>query len=408
MRILMLSQFYPPVIGGEEQHVRTLSIELAARGHDVAVVTLQSPGLAEFEQDQGVRVYRIRSSIQRLPWLFSDSRRRFVPPFTDPEAMLALRRIIADEQPEIVHAHNWLVYSFLPLKAWSGAGLIVTLHNYNLACANWTLQYREAPCEGPGFMKCLGCAARYYGMAKGVPVALSNCVMSRIERGLVDMFLPVSQATAIGNGLVGSGLPFQVIPNFMPEDVGAPRDSDPYLAQLPGENFLLFVGALGRHKGLDVLLHAYAGLTNAPPLVLIGYSIPQWSISSVDCPANVFVFNDWPRSAVMEAWRRSIMALVPSIWPDPCPTVVMEAMAMGRPVVASSIGGIPDIVTDGETGFLVTPADERALRVAIERLLDDSALREQMGARARQRVVQFQASSVVPRIEQVYQEILAS
>lgn len=81
---------------------------------------------------------------------------------------------------------------------------------------------------------------------------------------------------------------------------------------------------------------------------------------------------------------------------------------MGRPIVASRIGGIPDIVVDGETGLLFTPDDERALRAAIERLLNDQALREQMGARARQGVVQFQASAVVPRIEQVYQEVLQS
>ena len=57
MRILMLSQFYPPIIGGVEQHVRTLSVELVSRGHDVAVATLWHKGLAEFELDQGVRTH---------------------------------------------------------------------------------------------------------------------------------------------------------------------------------------------------------------------------------------------------------------------------------------------------------------------------------------------------------------
>lgn len=81
---------------------------------------------------------------------------------------------------------------------------------------------------------------------------------------------------------------------------------------------------------------------------------------------------------------------------------------MGRPVVASRIGGLRDIVVDGETGFLVTPGDWRDLRGAIQRLLDDPVLREHMGAMAKQRAVEFQARTVVPRIEQVYQEVVGS
>ena len=91
MRILMLSQFYPPIIGGEEQHVRSLSIELSLRGHDVAIVTLWHQGLAEFELDEGVRVYRIRSAVQCIPGLFSNNGRQYAPPFPDPAACRSLR-----------------------------------------------------------------------------------------------------------------------------------------------------------------------------------------------------------------------------------------------------------------------------------------------------------------------------
>jgi glycosyltransferase involved in cell wall biosynthesis len=84
----------------------------------------------------------------------------------------------------------------------------------------------------------------------------------------------------------------------------------------------------------------------------------------------------------------------------------MEAMAMGRPVIASRIGGLCDIVVDGETGFLVPPGDPLALQKAMQCLLDDPVRREHMGAMAKQRVVEFQAKTVVPRIEQVYSEVL--
>src|SRR5437899_4028640 len=109
MRILMLAQFfYPPTIGGVERHVADLSIELAARGHDVAVATLCHKGFPEFEIDRGVRIHRIRGTMQRVGMLFSESDRRHVPPFPDPELMYALRRIILEERPDIVHAHNWM------------------------------------------------------------------------------------------------------------------------------------------------------------------------------------------------------------------------------------------------------------------------------------------------------------
>jgi len=323
--------------------------------------------------------------------------------------MLALRDVIVRERPEIVHAHNWLVHSFLPLKAWSGARLIVTLHNYNLVCAKMTLLYNDTLCAGPGFTKCLGCAAGFYGLAKGIPIFLSNRVMSMAERSAVDMFVAVSQTVVARSGLVGSRLPFQVIPNFIPDDDSTLQDdAKPYLDQLPAGDYLLFVGALGRFKGVDVLLRAYAGLTNAPPLVLIGYQAPEWPMLAGDCPHNVFVLKDWPHYAVMQAWRRSMIAFAPSLVPETFGMAVMEAMSTGRPVIVSRIGALTELVADGETGLLVEPGDSLALQKAIERLLASPDLRRCMGQAALRRVVEFQAKSVVPRIEQVYRALLQS
>jgi len=235
---------------------------------------------------------------------------------------------------------------------------------------------------------------------------VANWVGGKVEQQMADMFLPVSQAVAEAAQLTKHRVPYRVIPNFVPDDVDKLHsDADPLVAQLPKDNYLLFVGDVGREKGVEVLFRAYAQMESQVPLVLIGRLMTSFS---ANLPPNVQILPSWPHAAIMSAWSRCTIALIPSIWPDPCPTVTLEAMAMGRPVVASHIGGLPDIIVDGQTGLLVTPGDEGALRAAIERLLDDPALREQMGARARQRVVQFQASTVVPRIEQVYQEVLQS
>lgn len=404
MRILMLTQFYWPVIGGEERLVQDLGIELVRRGHEVAVATLWHEGLAEFELDRGVRVYRIRGLAQRAGWLFTEPGRRHAPPWPDPEVLQSLRWVIGQERPEIVHAHNWLVYSFLPLKLWSQARLVMTLHDYSLVCAKKRLMWKGAPCSGPGLTKCLACASEHYGVVKGIPVTLSNWVMGAVERVAVDMYLPVSQAVAAKNGLVGSHLPFQVIPNFVPNAVGESiLDSDPHHAQLPKEDYLLFVGDLSRDKGVEVLLSAHADLLNPPPLVLIGR---RCSDTPTEFPRNVIVLNSWPHEAVMIAWQRSSIALVPSVVPETFGIVAIEAMAAGRPVIASRTGGLPDVVIDGETGLLVPPGDPGALRQALERLLADPKLCEYMGHAGKRRVAEFRANTVVPRIEQVYRTVL--
>jgi glycosyltransferase involved in cell wall biosynthesis len=410
MRILMLTQFYPPVIGGEERFVRDLSAALVARGHDVAVATLQTGDLPAFEVDRGIRVYRLRGSLQRARFLFSEGGRRHAPPFPDPEVCLGLKDVITRERPTIVHAHNWLVHSFLPLKRWSGARLVVTLHDYSLACAKKKLIYKDEPCSGPGLAKCLSCASDHYGAAKGIPTAMANWSMGQLERSLVDMFLPESHAVAQGNGLPGSRARYQVLPVFVPDEIGAEQPemaeaAAPYVAQLPREDYLLFVGAFGRYKGVDVLLNAYRGLDNAPPLAIVGYETAEYPVTVTDLPRNVVVLKDWPHFAVMEAWRRSLMGLAPSVWAEPFGLVVLEAMAMAKPVIASRTGGLVDLVDHERTGLLVRPGDEVSLRQAMQRLVGDAALRERMGLAGQQKLREFQASSVLPRLEQVYRDL---
>jgi glycosyltransferase involved in cell wall biosynthesis len=404
MRILMLTQFYQPIIGGEEQIVKDLSFALAQRGHEVAVATLWHEGLKNFEIDQNVRIFRIHSTTQRAAWLYSDTQRRHAPPWPDPGATWALRRVIAQVQPEIVHAHNWLLYSFLPLKRQSRARLVLSLHDYSLLCSKRRLVYQGSPCSGPGFIKCFACATEHYGLAKGIPTASGHRLMSSIGRLAVDMFLPVSMAVAIGNGIVGSSLPFQVVPNFVHDMSTENRaDTGMYTAQLPDEDFILFVGDLSRDKGIHILLKAYANLKNAPPLVLIGRMCPD---TPAEFPPNVLFLNSWPHAAVMAAWRRCHIAVAPSVWPEPFGLVTLEAMAAGRPVIASRIGGLPDVVVDAETGLLVPPGDPGALQQAIERLLGDRALCEQLGQAGLQRVEQFRACAIVPRIEQIYRNVM--
>ena len=398
----MLTQFYPPVIGGEERHVRSLASGLARLGHNVKVATQAHDGHAAVEAELGIEIRRLSGSLQRGTRLFSEPDRRHMPPFPDPEFLINLRRLVAEFKPEIVHAHNWVVHSFAPLKRWGDAPLVQTLHDYGMRCAKKNLMHQGVPCSGPGAWKCLPCAGDHYGGFKGTVTATANWVMTALSP--VDKYLTVSAAVAELNQLRTQSTPFEVVPNFIPDGIGADTGpADERLAQLPNEPFLLFVGDLRRQKGLHDVLAAYEQLSRRPPLVLIGRPCPD---TPDQLPDGVRILTNWPHAAVMQAWQRAMIGLAPSIWPEPCATVVLEAMACGKPMIASNMGGNPDMVAHDQTGLLVPAQNPAALALAMQQLIDNPSLRERMGIAAREKVKSFQAGTVIPRIEAIYQSLI--
>jgi glycosyltransferase involved in cell wall biosynthesis len=402
VRVLLLSQFYAPVVGGEERHVEALAGELAARGHRVSVATIAVPGAPALETRDGVRVHRLRATAQRLPGLFSDASRPHAAPFPDPGLAAGLRRLVGTERPDVVHAHNWIVNSALG----AGRPLVLTLHDYSHVCAVKRLMRSGAPCAGPGPVRCLRCAGRHHGPLVGAATALATrALRGRRERAL-DAVIAVSDAVVRGNGLTGSPAPVHVIPNFIPDRVweaaGAPA-AEAAGPPLPAAPFLLFVGDLGRDKGLPVLLDAHRRLVEPPPLVLMGRRVAG---TPARLPAGVTLLADCPHDLVVRALRRCAVALAPSVWPDPCPTVVLEAMAAGSALVTTPVGGIPDLVGAG-AALVVPPDDAGALAAAVARLLAGAGLRRRLGSAARLRAAEFTAGRVVPRIESVYRAVAA-
>lgn len=397
----MVTDFYPPFLGGVEVLVSSVSRELVERGHDVFVATLTAPGLPTAEDDAGVQVRRIATTTQRSDRLFASAGRPWAPPTPDPEAVGRLRRVLAQARPDVVHGHDWLARSFLPLKRRSGPALVMSLHYFTLSCPKKNLMRNGDPCSGPRLMKCLACAGRHYGGAKGTAVVLGQRAFSRAEAALVDLFLPVSAATAAGNGLLAAGLPYEVLPNLVP----AAADATPHaqlLERLPAEPFLLFVGDVRRDKGVHVLLDAYARLSRPPPLVLIG---EVWPDTPGVLPPGALLFGAWPNAAVREAMRRCLALVAPSVWPEPFGIVVAEALTAGRPVVASAIGGIPEIVRDGRDGLLIAPADAGSLAAALDLITGDDDLRRALAGSAVERARLYAPEAVVHRFEEVYARV---
>lgn len=413
MRLLMLAQFFPPDIGGEERHVFNLANSLANRGHDVSVATQRIAGTPMEEQlPSGVTVYRFETTVMRLPGVYSTDRPHH-PPFPDPLATHALREIIRRTRPQVVHAHNWAVNSLLPISRQDGKGgrfgVVLTLHDYSNVCATKRMMRDGAVCAGPG-VRCLPCATAHYGAVVGPVTVLANAAARPWKRRVIDHIVCVSRAVAVGNRL-SEGPAVSVIPNFIPDamvaqgdDLGAGPSPVGGVVDLPEGDFVLFVGDLSAEKGVLALLQAYQRLgSGRPPLVLVGRKVAD---TPTNLPAGVIMHPAWPHERVLEAFRRCTIAVLPSVWPDPCPTTVLEAMANGCPVITTTIGGMVDMVTDGESGLLVPPGDASALMVAMERLLSDEQLRVSLAHGARKKVVDFTATSVAERLEAVYARVV--
>ena len=219
----MLAQFYAPIVGGEERMTESLAVALARRGHDVAVATLGQEGQDTGEVRDGVRVIRLGGLAQRVPALFSDSGRRHAPPAPDPATVLALRRVLASERPDIVHAHNWLAHAYLPLRRSSAAAYVLSLHDYSLVCATKRLMERgKQPCSGPAPLKCARCASVQYGRLAGPAISLLTRASGAAQRRAVDLFVPVSGEVAARCGLERGDAPYEVLPNFLIEEPVAP------------------------------------------------------------------------------------------------------------------------------------------------------------------------------------------
>jgi glycosyltransferase involved in cell wall biosynthesis len=262
--------------------------------------------------------------------------------------------------------------------------------------------HRDAPCTGPALGKCLGCASGYYGAPKGIPLALGVRAAQLVARTEVDLFLPISLAVAERTGLAERSVPWQTLPNFLPDDVAA-ADPDTVVEGLPPDGYVLFVGDAAADKGAEVLLDAHGAIAGAPPLVLMGrVASPRLSPP----PANVVVLGPRPHAEVMAAWARCSVAVVPSILPEPFGLVTLEAMATGRPVIASGHGGLTDVVADGESGLLVPPGDARALGAALGLLLADADLRASMGEAGRRRAARFTPAVVLPALEEAYGRVV--
>jgi glycosyltransferase involved in cell wall biosynthesis len=180
-----------------------------------------------------------------------------------------------------------------------------------------------------------------------------------------------------------AGQPVHTLHSFVPDGLyesGWQADRPEFLPAEDG--YLLYVGQLSRYKGLDVLIDAYRRLPFPPPWVLLGTPHPT-SPAAESLPAGVTMRTSVAHRSVIAAMVRAACVIVPSVGPDSLPMTVSEAQNCGVPVIGSAIGGIPEQIVDGKTGWLVPPGDERALADRLAELLASGDQARAMGQAGR-------------------------
>lgn len=198
-----------------------------------------------------------------------------------------------------------------------------------------------------------------------------------------------------------------VVPNGIEPAPAVSRNEASALLGHPAGSLIGCLGSLTTHKGQAVLLQAASRLRRRVTLIFIGEGPERGRLEAMATQAGTPVVFLGALSDARRVLPALDIVVVPSIAREGLGLAALEAMDAARPVIASAVGGLPEVVADGQTGLLVPPADPQALAHAIEALLDSPELGQRLGEAGRRRVEShFRASAMVRRVEGIYEEAI--
>ena len=320
-----------------------------------------------------------------------------------------ISEIVASFQPEILHVHNFFP-SISPAIFFAASkyklSVVQTLHNYRLLCANAMLFRHGRPCEAcpiensflPGVIHACYRGSRTGSAIVGASTSLHATLGTWSNR--IDRYVALTQFAAqkLGRDRIPAEK-IRVKPNFA-HDQGRGTGQG---------GFALFVGRLSPEKGLQTILAADS-LGDLPLPVYIAGDGPLLSDIESACgrPGTRLTYlGRLSRSQVVEQMKRASVLLVPSLWYEGFPMVIVEALSFGLPIIASRIGGLPEMVEDGSSGLLFDPGDPLALLQAIRAFVSSTSRIEAMRQASRGKFdSQYTEQRNYEMLIEIYKELL--
>jgi len=325
------------------------------------------------------------------------------------EAAEKIDRLIRDTQPDIAHVHgiaHEISPSILPVIKRHGLPIVQTLHDYKLLCPNTSFVTNGEICE-----RCRGGrfynATRYRCKRGSLPASVMATVeayahkSSRVYERNIDRFISPSKFLARKVAEFGITTDVVTIPNFINIDSFTPINAP--------EPYYVFAGRLVDVKGIRTLVRA-AEKVRKGRLYIAGSGDLKKELEAYVADrglGHITFLGHLATDKLIELFQHAAFTVTPSEWYENYPMSILEALACGTPVIGAEIGGIPEIVQDGETGLIFPSGDVDALAKKIEYLLDNPDESIRMGRAGRRQIEQINgsASHYVATLA-VYEELL--
>lgn len=377
--------------GGAESYVRTMADALIERGHRVTVLAI---GQRE-ETNGSLRLKNIKSP--NLHWYLYRA--------------LPIGKSVAMPVREL----EW------SRAAWSALAELDLEHPVDIVEAgeNMAVQQLVSAVRPPVVIRCHGNAfaiKRFGGTQTGSSDRIARRLqLSGIRRANAITAVSKFQALEVATDLSVPEEFIHVIPNPVSPSLLS-EATKPSPAQSQDRPVVLFTGRIERNKGTLALLQSCERV--ASEVSEVKYIVSGARHNSIDDRAlenslgrngtreHVEITGHIPWDRLSDFYRRASVFAMPSYY-ETFGISVLEAMAFGLPVVASNVGGLPELVEDGVTGLLVPPGDVKALADSLTRLLRDPELRARMGRAGRERVLcEFTVDQIVPQMLTVYESVV--
>lgn len=380
MRILLVNKFLYRKGGCATSVINTGEL-LTSKGHDVEYWGMSHPDNPQYTyQDNFVE----NIDFQNVGGLGKKLARSANILYSF-DAKKKFREVIENFQPDIVHLNNiahQLSPSVLDVLKQKGIPAVMTMHDYKMVCAIYTLLADGELCDRCANGKYYWCTVK-----RCTKKTLSGSLVNTLEMYLhhrvlhiydhIHTYISPSQFMANKTREMGLRGRSEHLPNFVNLDGLEPNYQ-------PTDKSIVYVGRISHEKGLVTLIDAIKGVDvelrvigDGPLFGEISDKVRQEKVGNVKLLG--YLSGNELRSEI----RNSMFLVIPSEWYENNPLTVIEAFALGKPAVGARIGGIPELVVDGQTGLTYSAFDASDLREKIERLLASDQLTS-MGRRARQ------------------------